>query len=35
VPNKIDLNFRPKSYFGPQKLEQHLVSRHAKVKGLR
>jgi hypothetical protein len=30
VTNRIDLNFRPKSYFGPQKLEQHLVS---KVKG--
>ena len=26
----IDLNFRPKSYFGPRRLEQYLIS---KVKG--
>lgn len=26
----IDLNYRPKSYFGPQRLEQYLLS---KVKG--
>ena len=26
----IDLNFRPKAYFGPERLEQYLIS---KVKG--
>jgi hypothetical protein len=30
MTTRIDVNFRPKSYFGPERLEQYLIS---KVKG--
>ena len=27
MKTNIDVNFRPKAYFGPERLEQYLISR--------